>query len=187
MQTLFAKNAIWTLVSVMVTSLAISQWATVSVAQEQAGPPVQQNAPESISEAVNDNTLEVLSDLACRVFSDIAVRLLSGNSTELLSGNEPNLLSENEAKLMSEKLDIPTIGIGAGGGCDGQVLVTHDLLGLFDRFTPKFVKKYAHLHKEMAAAISSYKIDVEGGTFPSEEHSFDMTEEDYDALMKAIG
>lgn len=91
------------------------------------------------------------------------------------------------AKLISEKLDIPTIGIGAGGECDGQVLVTHDLLGFFDRFTPKFVKKYAHLHKEMATAIASYKSDVENGTFPSDEHSFEMTEEDFNALKKAIG
>jgi 3-methyl-2-oxobutanoate hydroxymethyltransferase len=91
------------------------------------------------------------------------------------------------ASLMSEKLEIPTIGIGAGVSCDGQVLVTHDLLGLFDRFTPKFVKKYAHLHREMATAISSYKTDVENGTFPSDEHSFEMTEEELDALMKSIG
>jgi 3-methyl-2-oxobutanoate hydroxymethyltransferase len=90
------------------------------------------------------------------------------------------------AKLMSEKLEIPTIGIGAGVGCDGQVLVTHDLLGLFDRFTPRFVKKYAHLHQEMATAITSYKIDVENGTFPAEEHSLDMAEDDFEALMKVI-
>ena len=91
------------------------------------------------------------------------------------------------AKLISDKLDIPTIGIGAGVGCDGQVLVTHDLLGLFDRFTPKFVKKYAHLHREMAKAIASYKSDVENMTFPAEEHSFEMTKGELDALTKAIG
>lgn len=90
------------------------------------------------------------------------------------------------AKMVSEKLDIPTIGIGAGVDCDGQVLVTHDLLGLFDRFTPKFVKKYAHLHQEMAEAFSMYKSEVEGKDFPSNEHSFDMAEEDLDALMKAF-
>lgn len=90
------------------------------------------------------------------------------------------------ARLMSEKLEIPTIGIGAGVDCDGQVLVTHDLLGLFDRFTPKFVKKYAHIHQEMATAITSYKTDVKTGTFPADEHSFDMAEDDFEALMKAI-
>ena len=59
------------------------------------------------------------------------------------------------ARYISEQLEIPTIGIGAGGGCDGQVLVTHDLLGLFERFTPKFVKKYANLFHEMSASIYS--------------------------------
>ncbi len=75
------------------------------------------------------------------------------------------------AELVSQQLSIPTIGIGAGIGCDGQVLVTHDLLGLFDRFTPKFVKKYANFHAEMARAFSEFKAEVEfeaipgGGTF----------------------
>jgi 3-methyl-2-oxobutanoate hydroxymethyltransferase len=69
-------------------------------------------------------------------------------------------------------LHIPTIGIGAGPDCDGQVLVIHDLLGLFDRFTPKFVKKYANLKDVALKAVTSYKQEVESGTFPSEEHSF---------------
>ena len=60
------------------------------------------------------------------------------------------------AELISKKISIPTIGIGAGAGCDGQVLVTHDLLGLFDRFTPKFVKKYASFHSEMQRAFADY-------------------------------
>lgn len=90
------------------------------------------------------------------------------------------------ARIMSEKLEIPTIGIGAGVGCDGQVLVIHDLVGLFDRFTPRFVKVYAHLHEEMAKAIEAYKTDVEARTFPSEEHSFHMSEDDYRALKVAI-
>jgi 3-methyl-2-oxobutanoate hydroxymethyltransferase len=90
------------------------------------------------------------------------------------------------AGLLSEKLEIPTIGIGAGVGCDGQVLVTHDLLGLFDRFTPKFVKKYTHLHSVMAEAISAYKEDVESRQFPTEEHSFGMAEGDWEALQEAV-
>ena len=62
------------------------------------------------------------------------------------------------AQLVSQRLVIPTIGIGAGAGCDGQVLVTHDLLGIFERFTPKFVKRYANLSAEMRKAFSDYKI-----------------------------
>jgi 3-methyl-2-oxobutanoate hydroxymethyltransferase len=69
-------------------------------------------------------------------------------------------------------LRIPTIGIGAGPDCDGQVLVIHDILGLFDRFTPKFVKKYANLKEQALKAVKEYKQDVESGKFPMEEHSF---------------
>ena len=71
-----------------------------------------------------------------------------------------------------EILHIPTIGIGAGPDCDGQVLVLHDLLGLFDRFTPKFVKKYANLKDQALKAVTDYKQEVESGSFPSKEHSF---------------
>ena len=76
------------------------------------------------------------------------------------------------AKEIHGMLHIPTIGIGAGPDCDGQVLVIHDILGLFDRFTPKFVKKYANLKDQALKAVKEYKQDVEGGKFPSEEHSF---------------
>jgi 3-methyl-2-oxobutanoate hydroxymethyltransferase len=75
-------------------------------------------------------------------------------------------------KAIQEVLHIPTIGIGAGPDCDGQVLVLHDLLGLFDRFTPKFVKKYANLREQALKAVSDYKQDVESGAFPAEGHSF---------------
>jgi len=76
------------------------------------------------------------------------------------------------AKEITESLEIPTIGIGAGPYCDGQVLVIHDLLGLFERFTPKFAKKYANLREEILKAIKQYKDEVEKGVFPNNEHSF---------------
>jgi len=90
------------------------------------------------------------------------------------------------ARYISEHLEIPTIGIGAGGGCDGQVLVTHDLLGLFERFTPKFVKKYASLYQEMAKAFSAYKSEVEGHIFPAEEHSVDMPDSEWECFIERI-
>lgn len=89
-------------------------------------------------------------------------------------------------RLVSERLEIPTIGIGAGIGCDGQVLVTHDLLGLFDRFTPRFVKKYADLHAVMAQAIGAYRAEVEGRSFPAEEHSVEMPDEDWRSLQELL-
>jgi len=87
------------------------------------------------------------------------------------------------AEFVSRRLSIPTVGIGAGVGCDGQVLVTHDLLGLFDRFTPRFVKKYADFHGEMQRAFGEYLVDVKNREFPAEEHSVDMEEEEWQQLM----
>lgn len=90
------------------------------------------------------------------------------------------------AEWVSKKLSIPTIGIGAGVGCDGQVLVTHDMLGLFDRFTPKFVKQYAGLHTVMAEAFAKYKADVEARSFPSDEHSLTIEGEHWQKLLKEL-
>jgi len=91
------------------------------------------------------------------------------------------------AGLISRRLHIPTIGIGAGAGCDGQVLVTHDLLGLFDRFTPKFVKKYADLNGEMQRAFSEYRAEVENGAFPEEQHSVEMPDAEWQELLELVG
>ena len=76
------------------------------------------------------------------------------------------------AKRVTSELSIPTIGIGAGPDCDGQVLVLHDMLGMFDRFTPKFVKRYANLKADAVKAIQKYKKEVETGKFPSDKESF---------------
>lgn len=88
------------------------------------------------------------------------------------------------AEVISKQISIPTIGIGAGAGCDGQVLVTHDLLGLFDRFTPKFVKKYANLHEMMQKAFTDYIDDVETRRFPAVEHTVEMSDEEWDEFQK---
>ena len=88
------------------------------------------------------------------------------------------------AEFVSQKISIPTIGIGAGAGCDGQVLVTHDLLGLFERFTPKFVKKYADFHGEMGRAFSEYLADVQSRAFPAAEHSVEMSDEEWESFLK---
>lgn len=83
------------------------------------------------------------------------------------------------AQMITEKLKIPTIGIGAGSYCDGQVLVIHDLLGLFDRYTPKFVKKYINLSPMILEALENYKNEVLAGKFPDPEHSFTIKEEEF--------
>jgi 3-methyl-2-oxobutanoate hydroxymethyltransferase len=86
------------------------------------------------------------------------------------------------AQLVSERLDIPTLGIGAGAGCDGQVLVTHDLLGIFERFTPRFVKRYASLAAEMRRAFDEFKQDVRAGAFPAAEHTVEMSDDEWQCL-----
>jgi 3-methyl-2-oxobutanoate hydroxymethyltransferase len=90
------------------------------------------------------------------------------------------------AEYISRQLSIPTIGIGAGVGCDGQVLVTHDLLGLFERFTPKFVKQYANFHAEMNMAFTAYIDDVETKHFPAVEHTVEMSDEEWTAFQKEL-
>ena len=76
------------------------------------------------------------------------------------------------AKKITEELSIPTIGIGAGPYCDGQVLVLHDVIGMFERFVPKFVKRYANLKVEALKAVQSYRDEIENGIFPSADQSF---------------
>jgi len=87
------------------------------------------------------------------------------------------------AKIITEKVNIPTIGIGAGIHCDGQVLVIHDLLGLFERFIPRFVKRYADLSPLILKAVKEFKDEVLQGKFPAREHSFTIKEEE----LKQIG
>jgi len=82
------------------------------------------------------------------------------------------------AARVTEHLEIPTIGIGAGAGCDGQVLVYHDLLGLYDGASPRFVKQYADLAAETRRALETYAAEVRSGAFPEERHTYSMPEEE---------
>ena len=91
------------------------------------------------------------------------------------------------AEEITRELSIPTIGIGAGAGCDGQVLVWHDLLGLFEGRTPRFVKQYARLGEEITDALGRYAADVRSRSFPAEEHTYGIPEEELDAFRAAIG
>ena len=90
-------------------------------------------------------------------------------------------------ELVSQQLTIPTVGIGAGAGCDGQVLVFHDVLGLFDRFTPKFVKTYAELKQPMLAALQAYRAEVETRAFPAEAHSYPIDDEEWRKIKEQLG
>lgn len=90
---------------------------------------------------------------------------------------------------ISKRLTIPTLGIGAGVGCDGQVLVYHDLLGLFDKFQPKFVKQYANIGQQILTALQQYRDEVQQGTFPTIAHSYELPEEEltqFQALLTKL-
>jgi 3-methyl-2-oxobutanoate hydroxymethyltransferase len=118
---------------------------------------------------------------AHRLLDDAMILQLAGCFSLVLESVPARL-----AAYISKKLEIPTIGIGAGLGCDGQVLVTHDLLGLFDRFTPKFVKKYADLHGEMRRAFTAYQADVVTRAFPGLEHSVEMPDDEWQVFIQGL-
>lgn len=90
---------------------------------------------------------------------------------------------EQLGKLITEKLSIPTIGIGGGRYTDGQVIVYHDMVGMFEKFVPKFVKQYRNLAPEIVKALEEFKADVKAGVFPEEKHVFGgVTEEELKRL-----
>lgn len=89
-------------------------------------------------------------------------------------------------KLISEQLEIPTIGIGAGPDCDGQVLVTQDMIGMFDQFVPKFVKQYAKVGDTIVNAFNKFGEEVQSKEFPSKEHCFTMKEDVLEELKKQL-
>ena len=96
------------------------------------------------------------------------------------------MVSHEVSKIISESIDIPTIGIGSGLHCDGQVLVIHDILGLYEKLKPKFAKQYLSLSNDVIQAVSKFKSDVESGSFPAEENWFSMEKEEYEKLKKAF-
>ncbi|MHA2086135.1 MAG: 3-methyl-2-oxobutanoate hydroxymethyltransferase [Candidatus Thorarchaeota archaeon] len=96
------------------------------------------------------------------------------------------LVPSETAKAITEAVEIPTIGIGAGSHCDGQVLVLWDMLGLFEDFKPKFLKKYADVKKLIVDAVNEYSTDVREGKFPDKDHSFEMSEEESGRLYGRI-
>ena len=88
------------------------------------------------------------------------------------------------AGYISTRLQIPTIGIGAGQDCDGQVLVIHDLIGLYDSFTPKFVKQYAELHQDIQKALKGFRDEVQEKKFPTKQHTFSISDQEWETFIK---
>lgn len=117
------------------------------------------------------------SEAALQMVSDAKALQHAGCFAIVLEG-----VPDEVAGMVTEALDVPTIGIGAGARCDGQVLVFHDLLGIEDRVSPKFVRRYASLKDEAVAAMSAFAADVRTGAFPSAAESYHLSAEQSEAL-----
>jgi 3-methyl-2-oxobutanoate hydroxymethyltransferase len=97
------------------------------------------------------------------------------------------LVPDRVSELIAKKLSVPVFGIGCGPHTDGQFLNVYDLIGLFERFTPKFVKKYGNLSQEVVKMLRQYKEEVEQGVFPADEHCFHIRDEVFEAVLKDKG
>ncbi len=120
---------------------------------------------------------------AARAIVDDAVALADAGCFAIVLECVPDAV----ARLVTETIPVPTIGIGAGRHCDGQVLVYHDLLGLQDWLRPKFVRRYANFHAEGVAAVSRFAADVRSGRFPSSEETYHVADDVTAALSDAAG
>ncbi len=122
------------------------------------------------------------AESALKIINDAKSLEKAGAFAILLEAIPPQV-----SKIITERSKVPTLGIGAGPDCDGQVLVVHDLLGMFDAFVPKFVKKYANLNKIILDALREFKKDVEERKFPEEKHSYSLSDSEYKKLIELIG
>ena len=123
--------------------------------------------PQSIN-AFGGHKVQGKSEQAAKKLVDDAIAVENAGAFAVVLECVPAKL----AKVISEKLSIPTIGIGAGAGCDGQVLVYQDVLGMFSDFTPKFVKRFANVGEIMSQAFKDYDAAVKDGSFPQEQHTY---------------
>jgi 3-methyl-2-oxobutanoate hydroxymethyltransferase len=119
---------------------------------------------------------------AARRLIDDAVALEDAGAFSIVLESIPAPVAE----IVTERLSIPTIGIGAGLACDGQVLVLHDVLGLYGDFKPKFAKRYADIGTQVIDALKAFDAEVRAGTFPDADHSFTMKENELDSLKQGL-
>ena len=144
-------------------------------AMTSAGIPVMAHlgmTPQSVN-ALGGNRVQGKSEEAARQLLEDALAVQAAGAFAIVLECVPAGL----ASLITKKLTIPTIGIGGGAGCDGQILVYQDMLGLFNDYTPKFVKHFANLGEEMTKAFKAYDQEVKAGTFPDESHAFKIDDD----------
>ena len=119
------------------------------------------------------------SEDAVRLIEDAKILEQSGVFSIVLE-----MVTNDVTKIITKDVKVPTIGIGSGKDCDGQVLVIHDMLGMFEKIKPKFAKRYLNLSEEIRNAVSSYVKDVKEEQFPGEEHTFSMEKDELEKLEK---
>ena len=119
------------------------------------------------------------SEDAVRLIEDAKILEQSGVFSIVLE-----MVTNDVTKIITKDVTVPTIGIGSGKDCDGQVLVIHDMLGMFEKIKPKFAKRYLNLSEEIRNAVSSYVKDVKEEQFPEEEHTFSMEKDELEKLEK---
>ncbi len=160
-------------------------FADTAAAIARAGIPVMGHVgltPQSVN-ALGGFRVQGRTATAARTLLDDALALQDAGCFAVVLESVPYRV----AAFITERLAIPTIGIGAGAGTSGQVLVIHDLLGLYDKISPKFAKRYAELASAQAEAIAAYKRDVEARSFPAREHTYAIPEEEWQAFLAAAG
>jgi 3-methyl-2-oxobutanoate hydroxymethyltransferase len=119
------------------------------------------------------------ADSALRLVKDAQVLEKAGAFAIVLE-----MVASEAAEIITKKISVPTIGIGSGPGCDGQVLVLHDLLGIYEDIKPKFVKRYAELAKPILDAVAGYAHDVKAGRFPEEQNTFHMSPDETQKMRR---
>jgi 3-methyl-2-oxobutanoate hydroxymethyltransferase len=150
-----------------------------------AGIPVQGHlglTPQSVN-ALGGFKVQGRTAAAARSLLEDALALEDAGCFSLVLESVPDRV----AALITDRVSIPTIGIGAGAGTSGQVLVLHDVLGLFDRFTPRFVKRYAELGEAARAALEAFRADVQARAFPAAQHSYPIDDDEWRAFLESIG
>jgi 3-methyl-2-oxobutanoate hydroxymethyltransferase len=147
-----------------------------------AGIPVMPHIGATVQQYLRSGTFKTQGTDAASAgeLIDLAIKLQEAGAFAVMLECVP----AEVARIMSRRLKIPVIGIGSGACCDGQILVTQDLLGLFDRFVPKFVKVYRELSREVQTAFQEFREEVQNGAFPASEHSYSMDAEQLEELKR---
>ncbi|MHC4396843.1 MAG: 3-methyl-2-oxobutanoate hydroxymethyltransferase [Planctomycetota bacterium] len=137
--------------------------------------------PQSISKIGRFKAEATTAEMAVELINLAEQMIYAGASTLLVEGAAAEV-----GRIITERCEVPVIGCGSGPGCDGQILIAPDILGLTEGATPKFVKSYGHLADEVTGAFASYAKEIKEGRFPDKEHSYHMKAGEFERLKKLL-